>query len=74
MVIISVAQNELTSDSGEKMWVVLVTVFNYSVSEGVVVPFAFDTLEDAEDAFAHFVKIAKLQGGDEIDVSTFSQN
>lgn len=74
MVIISVAQNELENDEGDKMWVVLVTVFNYAISEGVVVPFAFDTAEDAEDAFEHFVKIAKLQGGDEIDVSTFSQN
>lgn len=74
MLIIGVAQHEIEDNEDNKMWIIVVTVFNFSASEGVAVPFAFDTPEDAEDAFNHFVAIAKLQGGDEIDTSTFSQN
>lgn len=73
MVIISLAQHELELD-GHKVWIIVVTVFNYASGEGVAIPFAFDTPQDAEDSFEMFCKIGKLQGGEEISPNPFSDN
>lgn len=75
MKIISIEGLEI-SGFGGKVWVVAVTVFNYSNGEGIVIPFAFDTPEDSEDAVKHFETIAKLQGGEIMDgnESPFSSN
>ena len=74
MKIISIESLEMHG-FGQTVWVVAVTVFNLSNGEGVVVPFAFEAPEDAEDAVNLFSKIAVLQGG-ELDngASPFSEN
>jgi len=66
MVIISLAQHEISTDD-ETMWIIVVTVFNYSLGEGVAVPLVFDTKKDANDAFNMLAKIGKLQGGEELN-------
>lgn len=64
MLIVSLAKNEI-GHGKEQIFVLIVTYFNYSAGEGVVVPMTFDTPEDRDESFELMAKIAKLQGGDE---------
>jgi len=75
MNIITIEGMTIVSNGGT-LWLVTVGTINMSTGEGVIVPFVFDTPEDAEDATKHFVEIAKLQGGEveTIKGNPFSRN
>lgn len=74
MLIISLATHEI-GNGKDKLWLIAVTYFNYATGDGVVVPMTFDTPQDRDDSFDLLTKIAKLQGGSEVNPNNpFSQN
>jgi len=74
MKIISIEMLEVTMFTN-KFWFVAVTVFDFQSGRGDVVPFLFDTPQDAEDSVLMFEEIAKYQGGDVLkDDEPFSEN
>lgn len=76
MKIVSLSTHEMKID-GQDVFILLVTYYNYATGDGVVVSMTFDTPEDMHDSMDALAKVAKLQGGEEIDghdESPFSAN